>query len=250
MNDEAKVGRANGQASEIERLVASASDALTDDMVTRLSATIGDGLDLLDRVNRSGITDALPALSQMVKSGDLQRLVDLSRLIASAEDSLSDDIVTRLAETATNGMDLLDRVNRSGIVRALPAITQLVENGDLDRLVGLARLIASIEDSVSDDIVHRLALVVTGVATLVDKLTRNEGFLQLIDVLGREEVQCAIVDVADAACAARAEAAQLPPMKGGIGGLFALARDPATQESLRFVGLVAKRLRKTEPASV
>lgn len=246
MNDQTKSGGPNGQvANEMERLLASASDSLTDDMVTRLSATVTDGLDLLDRVNRSGIGDALPAISQMVKSGDLQRIVDLGRLLGSAEDSMSDDIVVRLSEMTATGMDLLDRVNRSGIARALPAITQLVENGDLDRLVGLARLIASIEDSISDDIVDRLASVATGVASLVDKLARNEGFLRLVDVLGRDEVQCALVDVADATCAARAEAAQLPPMKGGIGGLYQLAKDPATQESLRFVGLVAKRLRKS-----
>jgi len=231
-------------STEIERLVAGARDALTDDMVVRLSATLGDGIELLDRVNRSGVGDALPTIAAMVKSGDLQRLADVARLLGSVEDSLSDDIDMRLAETTSSGLDLLDRVNRSGIARALPAITQLVENGDLDRLVGLARLIGAIEDSLSDDIVNRLSIVATEMASLVDKLARNEGFARLIDILGRDEVQCALIDVAEAACAAKTEAAALPAPKGGIGGLWQMAKDPGTQDALRFMGLVSKQLRK------
>jgi uncharacterized protein YjgD (DUF1641 family) len=243
-NPAAPAEAAMGQ--EVERLVASARDALTDDMVVRLSATLGEGLDLLDRVNRSGVADALPTISEMVRNGDLQRLANLARFAGSVEDSLSDDIVGRMAETATAGLDLLDRVNRSGIARALPAITQLVENGDLDRLVGLARLIASIEDSLSDDIVHRLALVVTGMAALVDKLARNDGFLHLIDLMGRDDVQRNISDFAEAACAAREQAEKAPPGRGGIAGLWQIAKDPATQDALRFLALIKGNL-KTRP---
>jgi uncharacterized protein YjgD (DUF1641 family) len=229
---------------EVERLIAGAADAMTDDMVVRLSATVGDGLDLLDRVNRSGVGDALPTIANMVKNGDLQRVADLARLAGSVEDSLTDDIVGRVSETAAGGLDLLDRVNRSGIARALPQITQLVENGDLERLVSLARLIGSVEDSLSDDIVNRLSIVATEMASLVDKLARNDGFMRLIDILGRDEVQCALVDLAEAACAAKQQMAQTPPAKGGIGGLLKLATDPGTHDALRFVGLVSKGMRK------
>ena len=169
---------------------------------------------------------------------------EIERLVAGAQDALTDDMVTRLSATVGDGLDLLDRVNRSGIVRALPAITQLVENGDLDRLISLARLVAAVEDSLSDDIVNRLALVATEMASLVDKLARNDGFMKLIDILGREDVQCALVDVTEAACAARTEAAALPAPKGGFGGLWQLAKDPGTQDALRFLALVSRQLRK------
>lgn len=169
---------------------------------------------------------------------------EVERLVASARDALTDEMVARLAATAGDGLDLLDRVNRSGVARALPAITQLVENGDLERLVSLARLIAAVEDSLSDDIVHRLGLVVTGLAALVDKLARNEGFLKLVDLLGREDVQGALADLTEAACAARAQAAQLPPSKGGLANLWHLVKDPATADALRFMGLVSERLRQ------
>jgi uncharacterized protein YjgD (DUF1641 family) len=169
---------------------------------------------------------------------------EIERLIASAQDALTDDMVTRLSATVGDGLDLLDRINRSGIIRALPAITQLVENGDLDRLISLARLMAAVEDSLSDDIVNRISLVATELASLVDRLARTEGFVRLIDVLGRDEVQCALVDVAESACAARTEVAALPAPQGGLGGLWQLARDPGTQDALRFLALMSRKLRK------
>jgi uncharacterized protein YjgD (DUF1641 family) len=169
--------------------------------------------------------------------------VELERLVASAQDALTDDMVNRLASNASQTLDLLDRFNRSGIDRALPAIAQLVENGDLERLVGFARLFGSVEDSLSDDIVGRLALVVTELACLVDKLSRNEGIQRMIELLGNDEVQTTLIDVLNAASAAKKEAAALPPSGGGIGGMLKTMTDPATQDALRFVALVSKHLK-------
>jgi uncharacterized protein YjgD (DUF1641 family) len=170
--------------------------------------------------------------------------VEIERLVASAQDSLTDDMVVRLAGTLSQTLDLLDRFNRSGIDRALPTIAQLVENGDLERLVGFARLFGSVEDSLSDDIVNRLSLVVTELFSLVDKLARNQGFQHLVDLLGKEEVQETLVNTLDAAAIAKSEAAALPPAKGGFGGMWQIFTDPATQEALRFMVLMSKQLSK------
>jgi hypothetical protein len=228
----------------IARLIGSTEDAMTDEMVGRLSGTVSQSLDLLDRINRSGIDRALPTIAQLVENGDLERLAGIARLIGSTEDAMTDEMVGRLSGTVSHGLDLLDRINRSGIDRALPTIAQLVENGDLDRLMGIARLIGSVEDSLSDDIVNRLALIVTGLAALVDKLTRNEGFQRLVDLLGQEEVQDSLVDLLGAASVAKSEAASLPPAKGGFGGMWKIATDPATQDALRFVTLMTRQLNK------
>ncbi len=171
---------------------------------------------------------------------------EIEHLIASAQDSLTDDMVGRLAATASGGLDLLDRVNRSGITKALPTIAGLVENGDLERLAGFVRLVAALEDSLSDDIVNRLATVATSLAALVDKLARNEGFLRLIDVLARDEVQCGLIDLAESACAAKGEVAKLPPAGGGLLGTLRLAADPNTQSALRFVTLLANQMRQRQ----
>ncbi|MGH8670913.1 MAG: hypothetical protein ACREUA_02595, partial [Burkholderiales bacterium] len=103
------------EATEITRLLQSARDALSDDIVGRLGATLGDAMDLLDRVNRSGIVKALPILSEMVANGDLERMAQIARVIGSAQDALSDDIVARLGAVAGEGLDLVDRVTRSGV---------------------------------------------------------------------------------------------------------------------------------------
>jgi len=168
---------------------------------------------------------------------------EIGRLIESAQDALTDDMVVRLSATLGDGLDMLDRVNRSGVVRALPAIAQLVENGDLDRLVGMARVLAALEDSLSDDIVNRLSTVITELASLADKLARNDGIAKLVDILAREDVQRTLVAVAEASCAAKTEAVALPAPAGGIGGLWQLAKDPGTQDAVRFMGLVSKQLR-------
>ena len=163
--EQVEIPSVGGISADVSRLAESARDALSDDIVARLAGTLGEAVDLLDRLNRSGVAQALPTISALVSNGDLERLVHLARLVGSAQDAVSDDIVGRVATVATDGIDLLDRINRSGVATALPAITQLVQNGDLDRLIGLARVVGAAQDALSDDIVSRLA------ATMSDGLS-------------------------------------------------------------------------------
>jgi uncharacterized protein YjgD (DUF1641 family) len=113
-------------ALELERLAAAARDSLTDEMVSRLSATAADGMDLLDQVNRSGVGRALPALAQLVANGDLDRLVALARTYGAAQDAMTDEIVTRLAETMSASVSLMDRLNRSGVDRLIGLLERVV----------------------------------------------------------------------------------------------------------------------------
>ena len=119
---------------ELERVAAAARDSLTDEMVSRLAGTAADAMDLIDRVNRTGLAKAIPALAEMVNNGDLDRLAKLARVYGSAEDALTDEMVGRLAETIGEGMSLLDQVNRSGLEKAIPALARMANSGDLDRL--------------------------------------------------------------------------------------------------------------------
>jgi uncharacterized protein YjgD (DUF1641 family) len=113
-------------ALELERLAAAARDSLTDEMVTRLSATAADGMDLLDQVNRSGVGRALPALAQLVANGDLDRLVALARTYGAAQDAMTDEIVTRMAETMGASLSLMDRLNRAGVDRLIGLLERVV----------------------------------------------------------------------------------------------------------------------------
>jgi len=112
-------------ALELERLAAAARDSLTDEMVGRVSATAAEGLDLLDQVNRSGVAKALPAVAQLVANGDLDRLVALARTFGAAQDSMTDEMVSRLAETAAESVSLVDRLNRAGLDRIVGSLERL-----------------------------------------------------------------------------------------------------------------------------
>jgi uncharacterized protein YjgD (DUF1641 family) len=168
---------------------------------------------------------------------------EVERVVAAAQDALTDDIVTRVSATLVQGLELLDRLNRSGLDRALPTIARLAENGDLDRLANVVRLVAAMEDSMNEDIVVRLATTVTALTTLADKLARNDGLLKLIDLLGRDDVQRALPKLIDAMSKASTESATQPPPAGGLGALWQLATDPGTQEALRLAALMGKHLR-------
>ncbi|MEZ5727940.1 MAG: hypothetical protein R3E48_08140 [Burkholderiaceae bacterium] len=120
--------------TKLARVYGAAEDAVTDEMVSRLTDTVAGGMSLLDQVNRSGLERALPAISRLVEDGDLDRLVQVARLYASAQDALTDEMVSRLAETLAEGMSLLDRLNRGGAGRLVEMMARLESTGALERI--------------------------------------------------------------------------------------------------------------------
>ena len=50
-------------------------------------------------------------------------------LFKAANDALTDDMVTRMAQAAADGLDLVDQANRAGLNRAIPALAAVVDNG-------------------------------------------------------------------------------------------------------------------------
>ena len=99
--------------TEAERIFESAADALSDDIVGRLGSTMGEGLMLLDQVSRSNLDKAIPLINHLVETGDLERATNLVRVLGSAGDALSDDIVGRLGEMANSMLILADRISRN-----------------------------------------------------------------------------------------------------------------------------------------
>jgi uncharacterized protein YjgD (DUF1641 family) len=249
-----------GVDAEVERLVAAARDALTDEMVSRLASTAGDAVELMDQVNRAGLARAIPALAQMVNNGDLERLSQLARLYNSAQDALTDEMVGRLTEAVGDGLALIDQVNRAGLDRAIPALAEMVNNGDLNRLVKLVRVYGSAEDALTDEMVGRLTETVGNGLSLLDRASRGgaEHVVKMLEGLQESgaleriatmlpqlaerlaTVQQVLQSIDAAAAASRATA----PSAGGIGGLWHLMRDPESQETLRFMLAVGKELRK------
>ncbi|HSN41814.1 MAG TPA: hypothetical protein VLT92_16680 [Burkholderiales bacterium] len=247
------------ELQELERLAAAARDSLTDDTVSRLSAAAAEGLDALDRFNRSGVAAALPALAELVRNGDLDRLVQLARTYGAGQDAVTDEMVSRLTETVAGGLDLLDRANRAELGRVIPVLARLVANGDLERVTHLARVVGAAEDAVTDDMISRLSETVSGVLSIADRLNRA-GADRIIGALERlaagggldrldaslqrlgagmvllERVVGAVDGAATESRAGQASA-------GGVSGMWRLLRDPETQETLRFQLAVGRRLK-------
>ncbi len=218
----------------LARVVGGAQDALSDEMVGRLAGMATDGLELLDRVNSSGVARALPAISALVENGDLDRIVALARVVGSAQDALNDEMVGRVAGMATDGLELLDRVNRSGVGRALPAITALVDNGDLDRIVALARVVGSAQDALSDDMVTRFAGLTADAVAILDRVTRNGFIERWLALADRAEKSGLVPDFMGAIDQAVKDVAAAPRPRGGLGGLWTLMMQPSTQEAYQF----------------
>ena len=257
----------NGQSEEsrtvnveVERVVAAARDALTDEMVTRLASTAGDAVELMDQVNRAGLARAIPALAQMINNGDLERLSQVARLYSSAQDALTDEMVTRLSQAIGDGLALLDQVNRAGLDRAIPALAEMVNNGDLNRLVKLVRVYGSAEDALTDEMVSRLVDTAGNGLSLLDRFSRGgaEHVVKMLEGLQEsgalERLATMLPQLADRLAtvqevlqsvdAAAATSRTAPPSAGGFGGLWHLMRDPEAQDTLRFMLAVGKQLRK------
>jgi hypothetical protein len=187
---------------------------------------------------------------------DVADSLELERVAAAARDALTDEIVARVAQTAADGLDLVDRANRAGLARALPALAALVDTGDLDRLVALARTYGAAQDALTDEMVARLADTVGGALALLDRLERA-GVVELIarldalaqsgalgrldDLVRRFNQALDLVERVDGAL----RAAELTSAGGaGLGGLWQLLREQDTQDSLRYVLALGRGLRR------
>jgi uncharacterized protein YjgD (DUF1641 family) len=252
--------QSQGISVEVERVISAARDALTDEMVSRMATTAGEAVDLLDQVNRAGLVRAIPALAQMVNNGDLERLSQVARVYNAGQDALTDEMIGRLTEAVGEGLALLDQVNRAGLDRAIPALAEMVNNGDLQRMVKLARVYSSAEDALTDEMVGRLTETVGNGLSLLDRFSRGgaEHVVKMLEDLQKSgaleriatmlpqlaERLAMVQEVLQSIDAAAAASRAAGPSAGGFGGMWSLMRDPETQDTLRFMLAVGKQLRQ------
>jgi len=116
---------------------------------------------------------------------------------------------------------------------------------DIEQLSELATLVASARDAMSDEIVTRLSRVFSEGISLLDRLTRNEGLMKLLEVLDRPESQHLLIGLSNAIGKMSREMAMAPPAHGGVGELLKIMREPGTQEGLRAISLLGKHWRES-----
>ena len=234
----------------LDGVATAARDAMTEDIIGRLAGSAADAMELMDKVNRSGLSKAIPQLAQMVENGDLQRLVNLARVYGSAEDALTEDMIGRVAEAASGGLSLLDQIQRSGLEKALPTLTRLVADGDIERLAQLARVYGAAQDALSDEMVGRLTEAASEGLSLLDRLNRG-GAGRLVEMLAKLEASGSLERVAALlptfvdriemvgglleSMESAAKQAEAERTDGGVVAMYRMLTDARTQETLRFM---------------
>lgn len=111
---------------------------------------------------------------------------------------------------------------------------------DLEQLSELASVFSAARDALSDEIVTRVSSALSEGIVLLDRVTRNEGLMRLLQVMEKPESQDLLLSLSDALGSMAEELARSTPAKGGVAGLTRLALDPGTQEGLRSLSLLGK----------
>jgi uncharacterized protein YjgD (DUF1641 family) len=184
---------------------------------------------------------------------------EIERVIAAARDSMTDEMVGRLAGSAAEALDLVDKAGRSGLSKAIPALAEMVNNGDLERLAQLARVYHAAQDALTDEMIGRLAETFGEGMSLLDRLNRS-GVWRLVEVLEHLESTGALERIAntlpqllerldmvgglltcveDAAGKSKAQ-----PVSGGIGSLWHMMTDEKSIRSLQFLINMSEQLQE------
>jgi uncharacterized protein YjgD (DUF1641 family) len=184
---------------------------------------------------------------------------ELERVIAAARDSLTDEMVGRLAGSAAEALDLVDKAGRAGLSKAIPALAEMVNNGDLERLSQLARVYHAAQDALTDEMIGRLAETMGDGLALLDRVNRS-GFWRLVEVLENLESTGALERIASSlpqllerldmiaglltCLESAARASQAQPATGGIGSLWHVMTDEKTVRSIQFLQSVSEQMQK------
>jgi len=182
---------------------------------------------------------------------------EIERVIAAARDSLTDEMVGRLAGSAAEALDLVDKAGRAGLSKAIPSLAEMVNNGDLERLTQLARVYHAAQDALTDEMIGRLAETFGEGMSLLDRVNRS-GFWRLVEVMERLESTGALERIANSlpqllerldmvagllGCMENAaKESKEQPVSGGIGSLWHLMTNEKSVRSLQFLMNMSEQL--------
>jgi uncharacterized protein YjgD (DUF1641 family) len=119
---------------------------------------------------------------------------------------------------------------------------QGITTEELHQLAEMAQLVTAARDALSDDIISRLAGAMSEGLNLLDRLTRNEGLMRLLQVLDRQESQQLLLAMSDAIHMTSRDIVVNAPAVGGLACLMRIVRDPGTQEGLRLLSVFGNHL--------
>ncbi len=112
----------------------------------------------------------------------------------------------------------------------------------LEGLAEIGTVIAAAKDALNDDMVARMASALSEGVTLLDRLTRNQELVRLLQNLDRPENKALLKGLSEALSKTSIELSSSPPAKGGLGNLVKQMNDPGTQEGLRILAILGRNL--------
>jgi uncharacterized protein YjgD (DUF1641 family) len=227
-------------SADVERLAEAAREALTDSMVERLTTTSANAMEVVDRLNDPGTSDAIHALidrvTELHKGGGLDALFDLLRVINGAREAATDSMVERLVTTSGNALQVLDHLNDedtgAAIEQTVHRLTELHKAGAIDTLFDTVLLLHAARSAATDSIIERLFA----------------SFEQMLNTVGTEALGLLAENACHALCEAAEESEQVPA-KGGLFTVLSLMAQPQTQRSLLFLLNFGEKLRQRTSAA-
>jgi uncharacterized protein YjgD (DUF1641 family) len=102
----------------------------------------------------------------------------MQQVLTALGDALTDGMVERGATTASNTLEIVDRLNdpatREAVHTLLDGLTALHRNGGLAALLDVGHLLNAARNAVSDNMVERGVVATTSVLELADQMTQPE----------------------------------------------------------------------------
>ncbi len=156
---------------------------------------------------------------------------DFARLGEGVTNALCDSMVERLASTAGNAMEMVDKFNdpdiKEGLFTLLDAVGNMQRTGVLQTVIDTLYLIHAVRSAASDSMVERLF-------AFIEHMVNNLATEDLATLA--YEAKAAMEDALDSC--------NIPGAGGGLFGTLRMVSQAETQEALRFLLAFSCSLRK------
>ncbi|MGE5545390.1 MAG: hypothetical protein ACM33T_00715 [Solirubrobacterales bacterium] len=156
---------------------------------------------------------------------------EAAQLLQGVRNALCDSMVERLASTAGNTLEIVDKLNdpdvRAGLGALLDGLASMHRNGALETLIDLVQVIHAVRRAANDSMVERAF-------SFIEHMVNNLATEDLATLA--HEAKGSLEDALDQC--------NIPGSGGGLIGTVKMLSRPETQDALRFMLAFSCSLRK------
>lgn len=156
---------------------------------------------------------------------------ELADVAQGVKNALCDSMVERLSSTASNTLEIVDKLNdpdvREGLAVLLDGIAAMHRNGALETLLDLVQVVHGVRRAASDSMVERAF-------SFIEHMVNNLATEDMATLA--HEAKGAMEDAIDQC--------NIPGSGGGMLGTLKMLSNPETQEAMRFMLAFSCGLRK------